>query len=213
MMRFVLNRPSGKPFIPIVVPDVTLRVCGVSYPTQIAEAGGWLFCRLVFDCWASLVHLSSSYLYISCALVGSSRFTGWAHSSSSCSKSGSRKIPLLLGGDHTQDTVDGRNPAPQGLYTSQVVQDFFHQRYVWIFGGCIFQRISSRGHLINPDSQTHPGFTCQPTKNSIATEMGGLNHLVKQNRATITFRKKVWWRKIGPKIKSVCEDIYICVCV
>ena len=39
-----------------------------------------------------------------------------------------------------QDTVDGRNPAPvgmvlyayglQGFYTSQVVQDFFHQQYV-----------------------------------------------------------------------------------
>ena len=37
-----------------------------------------------------------------------------------------------------QDTVDGRNPAPvdmeniplfTGLYTSQVVQDFFHQQY------------------------------------------------------------------------------------
>ena len=45
-----------------------------------------------------------------------------------------------------QDTVDGRNPAPvdmeniplfTGLYTSQVVQDFFHQQYHfprdWIF--------------------------------------------------------------------------------
>ena len=36
------------------------------------------------------------------------------------------------------DTVDGRNPAPVGManiplftgfYTSQVVQDFFHQQY------------------------------------------------------------------------------------
>ena len=39
-------------------------------------------------------------------------------------------------------TVDGRNPAPvdmvnvplfTGLYTSQVVQDFFHQQYGWQF--------------------------------------------------------------------------------
>ena len=39
-----------------------------------------------------------------------------------------------------QQTVDGRNPAPvdrsfislfTGFYTSQVVQDFFHQQYHW----------------------------------------------------------------------------------
>ena len=42
-------------------------------------------------------------------------------------------------------TVDGRNPAPVdvvdipvfiGFYTSQVVQDFFHQQYV--YGSCVF---------------------------------------------------------------------------
>ena len=42
----------------------------------------------------------------------------------------------------TQNTVDGQNPAPPrmmiipllvGFYTSQVVQDFFHQQYVVLF--------------------------------------------------------------------------------
>ena len=42
--------------------------------------------------------------------------------------------------DYPQSTVDGRNPAPvdmvnipvvTGFYTSQVVQDFFHQQYVF----------------------------------------------------------------------------------
>ena len=43
-------------------------------------------------------------------------------------------------GLETGATVDGRNPAPVDVvsntlftwfYTSQVVQDFFHQQYVW----------------------------------------------------------------------------------
>ena len=36
-----------------------------SYPTQIAEAGGWLFCMLRSDGWVSFVRLSSSH----CTLV------------------------------------------------------------------------------------------------------------------------------------------------
>ena len=44
----------------------------------------------------------------------------------------------------TPNTVDGQNPAPPrmmiiplfgGFYTSQVVQDFFHQQYVVFFFG------------------------------------------------------------------------------
>ena len=44
------------------------------------------------------------------------------------------------------DTVDGRNPAPvdmvniplfTGFYTSQVVQDFFHQQYEGVHKGVV----------------------------------------------------------------------------
>ena len=50
-------------------------------------------------------------------------------------------------------TVDGRNPAPvdmvnfqffSGFYTSQVVQDFFHQQYVSLLQGrCLILLILS----------------------------------------------------------------------
>ena len=47
-----------------------------------------------------------------------------------------------------KDTVDGRNPAPfTGFYTSQVVQDFFHQQYY--IETEIFQFLKkSKKHLI-----------------------------------------------------------------
>ena len=57
------------------------------------------------------------------------------------------------------DTVDGRNPAPvdmvniplfTGFYTSQVVQDFFHQQYVG-FMFCFLQtKTSVIGGIENP---------------------------------------------------------------
>ena len=43
MMRLVPNRPSGKPFIPIVVPNVTLRVCGVRTPHRLLRQEGDCF--------------------------------------------------------------------------------------------------------------------------------------------------------------------------
>ena len=62
---------------------------------------------------------------------------------------GSVSIPTVPYKDHNMwnlqksyNTVDGRNPAPVDMvkylivyklfYTSQVVQDFFHQQYVFI---------------------------------------------------------------------------------
>ena len=39
----ILNRPSGKPFIPIVVPNVTLRVCGVRTPHRLLRQEGDCF--------------------------------------------------------------------------------------------------------------------------------------------------------------------------
>ena len=82
--------------------DITFLV-GDPYKPSFATVIWWLFCLLVsFGLLSLFVSFVIIILYISCALVGSSRFTGWAHSSSSCSKSESRKVPLLLGGGTTQ---------------------------------------------------------------------------------------------------------------
>ena len=51
MMRLVLNRPSGRPFIPIVVPDVTLRVYGDRTPIRLLRHEGDCFaCWCLLDC-------------------------------------------------------------------------------------------------------------------------------------------------------------------
>ena len=59
---------------------------------------------------------------------------------------GMTETPKTSGG-----TVDGRNPAPvdmenpplfSGFYTSQVVQDFFHQQYDWMSAAVLFLNVS-----------------------------------------------------------------------
>ena len=64
------------------------------------------------------------------------------------------------------NTVGGRDPAPvdmvniplfAGFYTSQVVQDFFHQQYVYIF------KYSSLISLGSPDVTTYSSHNKRPT--------------------------------------------------